>query len=226
LDAVDVLSASQKATANVSHSLAQSSSSNQPSMNLILELAKFEQIKETKHQKTTQAKKYTIFLGHTGQDNTASNFAAFLSRECKHEQVSCFYDMGSIGIGIFYDECIRDAVKTCEVFISILSPTYFKRYWCMHELDLAMQAGRCILPVFYGIEGEKDLPYEKSAFLEHFSSEARVEHDELNRWWTNVADALPRIQGIRRSDFAIKDADIKVIENIMMNVRQLASDND
>jgi hypothetical protein len=34
-------------------------------------------VKQTKHQKTTQAKKYTIFLGHTGQDGTASNFAAF-----------------------------------------------------------------------------------------------------------------------------------------------------
>jgi GTPase SAR1 family protein len=224
LDAVDVLSASQKATANVSHSPAQSSGSNQPSMNLLLELGKSEHIKQTKHQRTTQAMKYTVFLGHTGQDGTASNFAAFLSHECKHEQVSCFYDMGSIGIGIFYDECIRDAVKTCEVFISILSPTYFKRYWCMHELDLAMQADRRILPVFYGIEGEKDLPSEKSAFLEHFSSEARVDHDELNRWWTNVADTLPRIQGIRRSDFAVKDADIKVIQNIMMNVRLLASE--
>jgi hypothetical protein len=186
----------------------------------------FDAVKQTKHQKKTQAKKFTIFLGHTGQDGTASNFAAFLRHECKREQVSCFYDADSIRPGILYDACIQDAVKTCEVFISILSPTYFKRYWCMHELDLAMQAGRCILPVFYGIEGEKDLPSEKSAFLEHFSSEARVDHDELNRWWTNVADALPRIQGIRRSDFAIKDADIKVIENIMMNVRRLASDND
>jgi hypothetical protein len=186
----------------------------------------FEAVKQTKHQKTTQAKKYTIFLGHTGQDSTASNFAAFLSHECKREQLSCFYDAGSIRPGIFYDECIQDAVKTCEVFIPILSPTYFKRYWCMHELDLAMQAGRCIMPVFYGIEGEKDLPSEKSAFLEHFSSEDQVDHDELNRWWTNVADMLPRIQGIRRSDFAVKDADIKVIQNIMTNVRRLASDND
>jgi hypothetical protein len=167
----------------------------------------------------TQAKKYTIFLGHTGQDVTASNFAAFLSHECKREQVSCFYDAGSIHPGIVYDACIQDAVKNCEVFISILSPTYFKRYWCMHELDLAMQAGRCILPVFYGIEGEKDLPSEKSAFLEHFSSEDRVDYDELNRWWTNVADKLARIQGIRRSDFAVKDADLKVIEDIMVNVR-------
>ena len=81
----------------------------------------------------------------------------------------------------------------------------------MHELDLAMQTSRCILPVFYGIEGEKDLPLEKSAFLEHFSSEARVDHDKLNRWWTNVADMLPRIQGIRHSDFNVKDTDIKVI---------------
>jgi hypothetical protein len=93
----------------------------------------------------------------------------------------------------------------------------------MHELDLAMQAGRCILPVFYGIEGEKDLPSEKSAFLEDFSSEDGVNHDELNRWWTNVTNMLPRIQGIRRSDFAVKDADIKVIESIMTNVRRLAS---
>jgi hypothetical protein len=90
---------------------------------------------------------------------------------CKREEVSCFYDADSIRPGIFYDACIQDAVKTCEVFISILSLTYFKQYWCVHELDLAMQTGRCILPVFYGIEGEKDLPSEKSAFLEHFSSE-------------------------------------------------------
>jgi hypothetical protein len=183
-------------------------------------------VKQTKHQKPTQAKKYTIFLGHTGQDSKASNFAAFLSHECEREQISCFYDARSIRPGIFYDACLQDAVKTCEVFISILSPMYFKRYWCMHELDLAMQASRYILPVFYEIEGEKDLPTEKSAFLEHFSSEARVEHDELNRWWTNVADTLPRIQGIRRSDFAVKDADIKVIQNIIRNVRRLARDND
>jgi hypothetical protein len=158
LDAVDVLSASQDATANVSQALAQSSSSNQLSMNLILELGKSEHIKQTKHQKPSQAKKYTIFLGHTGQDSTASNFAAFLSHECKREQVSCFYDAGSICPGIFYDACIQDAVKTCEVFISILSPTYFKRYWCMHELDLAIQADRHILPVFYGIEGDVVAP--------------------------------------------------------------------
>jgi hypothetical protein len=39
----------------------------------------------------------------------------------------------------------------------------------------------------------------------------------------NVADMLPRIQGIRCPDFAVKDADVTVIENIMMNVRRLAS---
>jgi hypothetical protein len=183
-------------------------------------------VKQTKYQKTTWAKTYTIFLGHTGQDGTASNFAAFLSHECKREQVSCFYDADSIRPGIFYDACIQDAVKTCEVFISILSPTYFKWYWCMHELDLAIQAGRYILPVFYGIEGEKDLQSEKSALLEHFSSEARIDHDELNRWWMNVVDTLPRIQGIRCSDFAVKDADIKVIQNIIMSIHQLASEKD
>jgi hypothetical protein len=40
-----------------------------------------------------------------------------------------------------------------------------------------------------------------------------------------VADTLPRIQGIRHSDFNVKDAHIKVIQNIMMNVRGLASES-
>ena len=147
-----------------------------------------------------------VFISHTGQDDTARNFAAHLGDKMKDQDIEYFYDARCIPPSVQWEQVIREAVSDCSVFVAVLSPTYFKRYWCMHELDLALTNKRAILPIYYSID-KFSYPRNKDEFCTSFVNDRRVKDGEVAQWWTNVSQLLPEIQGIRRTDNARKDAD-------------------
>ena len=161
------------------------------------------------------------FISHTGQDPAAGNFAAHLHDKLEDQDMLHFYDGLSIEPGEEWKERIRSEVEKCAVFVAILSPTYFQRYWCMHELDLAFRHGRHIFPVYYGPHGRKDLPSDKDEFISHFAEEERADQDELERWWNNVR-RLPEKHDIRMSSFAYKkDAEVLLKNFVVRELRKL-----
>lgn len=146
----------------------------------------------------------TVFLSHTGADRLTMIFAARMKEEFEKGGVTPFFDETSIKPGVLWRSTIDDRVKDCPIFICFLSPNYFFRHWCMHELDLAIQHDKYIIPVyvecgppevdeeFFHLFVEKhkrDQPYKYGKT--ELPSEAL-----LTRWSQNISQLSDCIQGI------------------------------
>ncbi|CAM9361946.1 unnamed protein product, partial [Chrysoparadoxa australica] len=103
------------------------------------------------------------FISHTGKDAdlpglNPANFVAWLDeylREVKY--VKTFIDR-HIEKGDLWMKKIREEASTSQVMVVVLSPSYPLRYWCMVELDLAIETAEIIIiPVYYGIKDDDDL---------------------------------------------------------------------
>ena len=139
----------------------------------------------------------------------------------EEEGIVYFYDESCIRTGEHWKQRIRSEVKDCAVLVAILSPNYFQRYWCMHELDLALRHGRRILLLYFDPVAEPDdLPKDKAQFMKYFDSDERVENDELDRWWSNII-RLPDLQDIRMRSFASEKRILMSLRNaVVERVRQ------
>lgn len=169
---------------------------------------------------TATATTARVFISHTGQENRPRDLAAAVSEALKQQEIDFFYDCWSIPAGVPWEDFICRAAGNCKIFVVILSFGYFQRYWCMRELDLAFSNGRPLLPVYFCIsrkEAEEALQ-SKEAFVEAFEEDNRVTSDELERWWHNAVNLLPKVQGIQVSSTE-KDAFVKVIHKIVQHVR-------
>ena len=120
-------------------------------------------------------------------------------------------------------ERIRNEAETCGVFVAILSRKYFQRYWCMHELDLALTTSRHVVPVYYGRCFEPDdLPQEKVEFCKYFEKISRVDQNILDRWWININQKLPGIQDFRMCSYAKKKrVEVEFKKDVAARIREL-----
>jgi TIR domain/Leucine Rich repeat len=90
-----------------------------------------------------------VFLSHTGQDRPAKSFSAHLWEALiSKEDLEVFYDEHSLEPGTVWKPTIKEFALNCDVFLCIYSESYWERFWCMFELDLALRSGRIILPVW------------------------------------------------------------------------------
>ena len=87
-----------------------------------------------------------VLISHTGQDKLAANLSNHVYKK-RHVTLDTFLDSKWIHPGDLWRKVIEENASRCQVIVCLLSPNYFRRYWCLHELDLAMQAGCRILPV-------------------------------------------------------------------------------
>ena len=138
------------------------------------------------------------------------------------EGILSFFDALSIQPCELWKKRIRSEVEKSAVLIAILSPTYFQRYWCMHELDPALRQGRRVFPVYYGqCSGPRDLPRDKDEFISRFAEDKRVKQGELERWWNNIS-CIPEMQDKRMSSFAnTKDAEVSLKKTVAEEIRKL-----
>lgn len=157
--------------------------------------------------------KFTAFLSHTGRDTTSCQFTVYLKEKAESLNIPCFCDYASIPPATPWAKYIEKAVTECQAFVAILSPEYFRRYWCMHELDLAIQHSRPVLPVYYSLSGPEEFP-DEGVFCDFFKNDRRLhteegvaDMDRLHRWWRNI-NQLKDIQDLRRGESTGKGADL------------------
>jgi hypothetical protein len=163
----------------------------------------------------------SVFLSHTGHDETARNFTAHLKESLDQNKISAFYDMDSINCGEQWTKTMEDVVN-CRVFVAILSPTYFKQYWCMRELLLAVKHERTVLPIYYSLDGPDKLPQNKADFCNTFQSKNGFTEEELDELWDFVSKTLPDIQGRKLSHWqGRKDADTIFKNKIVQDLELL-----
>jgi hypothetical protein len=164
----------------------------------------------------------SVFLSHTGRDETARNFTAHLKESLDQNKISAFYDMQSTNGGEQWTKTMEDNVANCRVFVAILSPTYFEQYWCMRELHLAVKHERTVLPVIYSLHETNMFPQDKADFCNTFQSKNGLTEEELDEWWDIVSKKLPDIQCRMLSHWqGRKDADTILKNEIVQDLKRL-----
>ena len=165
---------------------------------------------------------FTVFISHTGKDTRAADFAAYLAKELKDEGIVFFYDETCLPTGDKLEQRIPAEAKGCTVFVAVMSPTYFQRYWCMLELDLALRHNRVVLPVYFDpLNGPGDLP-KKRKFMKHLKKDKRVKSEDLDGWWRNVSDEMPVISGILMRSLAGVKGNLVSLQNaVLEDIRRI-----
>jgi hypothetical protein len=100
--------------------------------------------------------KQQVFISHTGQDDGAKTFAAcILKPALERAGIEVYMDFASLMYGEQWKQKLVEAAACSQVMVVVLSRSYTSRFWCMLELDLALN-GRpgagpnpVIIPVFY-----------------------------------------------------------------------------
>lgn len=74
-------------------------------------------------------------------------------------------DWEDIPPAVDWMQCIRDGIEQSYAFIAVLSPEYLASKICLEELDIALKAGRLIIPIVYkDIDwGDPKLPKDLAA---------------------------------------------------------------
>ncbi|CAM9701826.1 unnamed protein product, partial [Chrysoparadoxa australica] len=141
-----------------------------------------------------------------------------------------FIDHHGIEKGSSWMTVIREAASTSQVMVVVLSPSYPLRHWCMVELDLAMKSVKAgakitIIPVYYGINSDKDLTV-KDEWKEEWAKMQDKEKEgvDVERWEKNLI-ALKEKQGCFLRHFADKkkDRQTKLKEQVAEAVLKLLS---
>lgn len=184
------------------------------------------------------------FISHTGADRkdgiNSANFATSLAERLEQNGVQVFIDHQSIEGGDDWRDKLVHHVGRSQVIVVVLSETYFKRYWCMRELDLAIQAvdsqtgpRMIIIPVFYGVQDlgalkrvqewwwtrdSKALEEWRAAWRGMASSKEGV---DVARWETNLRRLDQRHQAIRfiRKE-ATKSSENDLLRRVAISVYQ------
>ena len=141
---------------------------------------------DTKAPTATNHKK--VFLSHTGRTATRLPFVTGLFRELERRGIPPFVDYEGIELGTKWAKKIEEKARTCQVFVCILCMTYFEQYWCMHELDLALEHDRTILVVIN--DGCERLlkDFKEASFRRMYRRNPMVSEHELDRWCRNIQE--------------------------------------
>jgi TIR domain len=166
------------------------------------------------------------FISHTGQDNdngiNAASFATHLAERLGRAGISSFLDHKSLKPGEDWSDDINHHAQHSSVMVVVLSRSYFQRYWCMRELDLAISMTRqqqnqiTILPVYYGIDDlGATFQSQQSAWQETWEAFvlAGKEGVDVQRWLANLQWLDQHCQGIRRIDTS-KNSEVELEEKV------------
>ena len=181
------------------------------------------------------------FVSHTGQDRqggrSSATFAAGLVVQLKQQHgVDVFVDYDSLKPGADWSQEIEQHAELSGVMVVVLSPSYFIRYWCMRELDLALaskqdrdkraqgrrEQGITIIPVYYGIGSPNDLAVKEKwrQAWTRMAADGKAGVDEA-RWAGNLGELAEHSQGLLLSSFVGKDAEVKLQKEVAGRVAEL-----
>jgi hypothetical protein len=172
-------------------------------------------------------RKPAVFVNHTGsgQHVLSGVFAAELADALESGGVQAFIDYTGIDHGNVWPNTLREEAASCAVFVAVVSEPYTRRFWPMHELDIAMQRWReeqadpggggggagalrgHILPVLFEAGGDAPVrPADVEAFWRSEAALSRLTDEERGcvdaaRWAANVAALKDELQSKRGGAF-------------------------
>lgn len=132
-----------------------------------------------------------VFLSHTGKDEAARVFTnSILKPSLEAAGLSVFVDWLNIEPGRMLAAQMEDAARNSGVFIAVLSSSYVRRFWCMHELDLALH-GRMtstqrpvLVPVFF--DPPEEVVAAAACWESNVLPQERQAVADARRWEKNV----------------------------------------
>jgi hypothetical protein len=150
---------------------------------------------------SAKALKRQVFISHTGQDEDAKTFAAsILKPALEAAGLAVYMDFSSLQLGSTWRQELVDAAANSMVVVVVLSRSFTSRFWCMLELDLALNAHQrkpgggegnrqpLLLPVFYD---SVDVVVDANTIRQCWSGDLQQRvwrHEELGREWATTVD--------------------------------------
>ena len=131
------------------------------------------------------------FISHTRQDGfserIAISFKDYLTN-LENNYVPFFFDEETLELGEYCETRIRWEASSCMCFIAFIGPNYLKRYWTMHELDLAIRNTNClVIPIICNtLQEPRNFRPSFEELQYDFLDETRVDDRELMRWHENL----------------------------------------
>jgi hypothetical protein len=188
-----------------------------------------------------QPLKRQVFISHTGQDEDAKTFAAsILKPNLEAAGLAVYMDFSSLEMGCSWRQELVDAAANSMVVVVVLSRSFTQQFWCMLELDLALNAHQqnleaqetsrqpLVLPVFYD---DVDVVVDAGKIRQRWSGnvQQRLWRDEelgrewvvtvdVGRWVNNICTLKQKVQHVRRSlpgQASAKDHDLQRVRGVV-----------
>lgn len=123
--------------------------------------------------------KYSVFVSHSSEDKI--EYVDDLVEEIKRLGISVFYDKDVITWGDNLKEKIDSGLKSCELALIVISPSYFGKEWTEYELKMLLERqdkenNKLILPILYRTSKEefvKHYPSLKHILFKHAKSQSK-----------------------------------------------------
>jgi len=87
-----------------------------------------------------------IFISYSRRDQ---EFVKRLAADLDQRIQGIWFDQSAIQIGERWRESLAKGIEACEVFLLVVSPDAVKSREVLWELETALQAGKCVLPITY-----------------------------------------------------------------------------
>jgi hypothetical protein len=111
---------------------------------------------------------YDIFISHCGKD-CKLDYAIVLREKLEQAGIRCFFDDKDLQLGDNAEEKMLSAMQTARIGLVILSQGFFRRQWCLKELQTFIDRGN-MFPVFLDMEPDDlgamvgEIPPESETF--------------------------------------------------------------
>jgi len=151
-----------------------------------------------------------VFISHTGQDKDARDFAAcILKPALEAAGLKVYMDFSNLHPGCNWPAELMNAAANSAVVVVVLSQRYTQRFWCMLELDLALnshsskqqqqqQQGPLVVPVFYHAAGSivqlRAIQKYWTAAKPKLEPAERQAWVDINRWTANIHSLKEQLQ--------------------------------
>ena len=137
-----------------------------------------------------------MFVSYTGLDLNGHTFVTCVNYALERASISTFSADKHLGPLSEWEADLREHASGCSVFLCIISNSYYYRYWCMRELDVALQHGRRIVPVRYHLSEQN---FDETKFRnQHMNGRRNVDRaSTVDRWCANI-EQLESIQAVSK----------------------------
>jgi hypothetical protein len=124
--------------------------------------------------------------------------------QTKGERCDVFFDRESLNWGVRWRETIERSIRECDGFVAVVTPSYFNRRMCIFELQIALEAGVRVFPLYY-----RTCRHLKSTFKEE------GEDGEINKRLNEASLAFSALQMIDFRKLRNEKPDSGNVENFL-----------